>query len=281
MRQLSNTFLICLKSGFLSSLTEYVRNDIDLNLEIREGYINIYYKGNSLLKLCEAGSLLRYKAEIDPKFLEGTQTSLDFTEDTVPQFIKAIPLVKENINRYGAYSKEIEYEQMIIRANNYEEHNNTEYFIVDRQYDMPEGQVDLFGIYWDRDYRRPNQEVPLCLMEVKFALNEQIQEVHEQLNRYYEAVKNKASEIAEEMEVIFQQKLKLGLYSQEQRNTMKTLTFSRNIEKFQFILIFVDYNPNSTLLNFESIKNLPFANQVKIFNAGFGMWKQNTKPILE
>jgi hypothetical protein len=227
---------------------------------------------------------LHYKIEIDPKFLEGIQISLDFTEDTVPQFIKAIPLVKENINRHGAYSKEIEYEQMIIRANNYEERNNTEYFIVDRQYDIPEGQVDLFGIYWDRNYRRQNQEVPLCLMEVKFALNKDIQEVHKQLNRYYEAIKNKTDEIADEMEFIFKQKLKLGLYgqsSQEQQEAMKTLTFSRDIENFQFILILVDYNPNSRLLDMESIKGLSFANQIKVCKTGFGMWKHNTKPILE
>src|SRR5689334_7277942 len=34
MRKLSPTFLNCLKSGFLSEITEYVRRDHDLNLEI-------------------------------------------------------------------------------------------------------------------------------------------------------------------------------------------------------------------------------------------------------
>jgi hypothetical protein len=53
MRKLSSTFLQCLKSGFLSPITEQVKCDHDLSLDIREGYINIYYKGNSLLKLVE------------------------------------------------------------------------------------------------------------------------------------------------------------------------------------------------------------------------------------
>jgi len=48
MRQLSAPFLHCLKSGFLSELTQQVKADPDLDLEIREDYINIYYKGNSL-----------------------------------------------------------------------------------------------------------------------------------------------------------------------------------------------------------------------------------------
>src|SRR5689334_11737266 len=101
MRKLSKTFLSCLKSGFLSEITEYVKRDHDLNLEIRERYINIYYKGNSLLKLNEANSLLHYKAEIHKKFLEGIQLPLSFTESTIPQFIKAIPLIKENIVKHG------------------------------------------------------------------------------------------------------------------------------------------------------------------------------------
>ena len=134
---------------------------------------------------------------------------------------------------------------------------------------------------WIAD-RRKFREVPVCLMEVKYAQNKDIKDVHEQLARYYEAIKNKASNIAEEMEMIFRQKLKLGLYdqlSQERINAMKTLIFSRDIEAFQFILVLVDYNPNSSLLNMKSIQNLPFAHQVKIFNTGFGMWRHNVRSI--
>src|SRR5687767_10234263 len=94
-RKLSDPFFNSLQSGFLSKITEYVKNDHDLNLEIRESYINVYYKGNSLLKLVKTRSLTRYKAEIDEKFLEGIKIPLDFTESTTPQFIKNIPLIKE------------------------------------------------------------------------------------------------------------------------------------------------------------------------------------------
>ena len=53
MRTLSKTFLHCLKKGFLSAITEQYRHDPDLSLEIRDNYINFYYKGNSLLNLDE------------------------------------------------------------------------------------------------------------------------------------------------------------------------------------------------------------------------------------
>jgi len=143
MRGLSDQFFDCLKSGFLSSITEKVKHDPDLNLEIRDSYINVYYKGNSLLKLAETG-FFRYKWEIHEKFLEGINLPLDFTESTVTQFVSAIPLLKQNIIRHGKRSLEVEYEQMIIRANNFEPRNNTEYFIVDRQYAVNEGGMSSF-----------------------------------------------------------------------------------------------------------------------------------------
>jgi hypothetical protein len=281
MRKLSPTFLNCLKSGFLSEIADYVRCDYDLNLEIRDDYINVYYKGNSLLKLTEAGSLFYYKADIHKKFLEGITLPLDFTKYIVPQFIQNIPRLKENIAKYGQRSLELEYEQMIIRANNFEPRNNTEYFIIDRQYAIKEGRFDLTGAYWAREGRRRNQEVPVCLMEIKFALNKDIQAIHAQLARYYEPIKNHAAQIAEELEGIFKQKLALKLYDQasDRLNAMQTLTFSRDINDFQFILILVDYNQNSRLLALEKIRKLPFADQVKIFFSGFGMWQHNVKPI--
>jgi hypothetical protein len=102
---------------------------------------------------------------------------------------------------------------MIIRANNFEHRNNTEYFIVDRQYAVREGRFDLTGIFWDRNGRRRNQEVPVCLMEVKFALNDDIKEVQDQLARYYESMRPHAAEIAAEMQAVFRQKIELGLFS--------------------------------------------------------------------
>jgi hypothetical protein len=118
-------------------------------------------------------------------------------------------------------------------------------------------------------------------MEIKFALNADIRGIHDQLARYYEPIKNNAADIAEEMETVFRQKLALILYDQstERLNAMKTLTFSRDIAKFQFILIFVDYNQNSSLLDLESIRKLPFAKQIKIFHTGFGMWHHNVSPL--
>ncbi len=281
MRKLSDNFFHCLKSGFLSGITEAVKQDPDLNLEIREGYINAYYKGNSLLKLTETKSH-QYKAEIHEKFLRGINLSLDFNEINIDQFIKHIPFLKQNIVKYGKRSLETEYEQMIIRANNFEKRNNSEYFIVDRQYANKDGRFDLTGIFWDvKRGHKKNQEVPICLMEIKFALNTDIRKVHNQLARYYKSIKLHAAEIADEMQIVFRQKIELGLYQQppERLEALKTLSFSKYIDQFQFILVLVDYNPNSTMLDLQSLSSLPFANQVKVLFNGFAMWQENVKPL--
>jgi hypothetical protein len=62
---------------------------------------------------------------------------------------------------------------------------------------------------------------------------------------------------------------------------MKTLMFSRDISQFQFILVLVDYNPNSSKLNLENLARLPFANQLRVFFGGFGMWQQNVEPLAD
>lgn len=281
MRKLSATFINSLKSGFLIGITKKIVSDSDLTLEIRNNYVNIYYKGNSLLKLSESVSG-RYKADIHQKFKDGLDIPLDFTDqETTTRFLDNIPLLKENIIRYGKHSLETEYEQMIIRANNFEPRNNSEYYIIDRQYVVGKQRFDLVGILWDRKARRTGQEVCLCFMEVKFALNQDISEVHNQLKRYYEAIRPRARNIAEESEIVFRQKLELGLYNQSAKRVevMKTLSFSKDVSQFQFILVLVDYNPNSLKLNLGSLSKLPFAEQIRVFHSGFAMWKQNVKPL--
>jgi len=283
MRKLSDAFLATLKSGFLSGITRTVVADPDLNLEIRDNYINVYCKGASLLKLAEVAGP-RYKVEIHPKFTAGLDVPVELVDlETTARFLACVPQLKQNIAALGKQSLEIEYEQMLIRANNFEPRNNSEYFIVDRQYAVAAGRFDLIGVFWDRCRRRRNQEVPMCLMELKCALNQDIADIGSQLARYYEAIKPMAASIAEEGETIFRQKLELGLYKQrsERIEALRTLTFARDIARFQFVLVLVDYNPNSAMLNLASLARLPFADQVKVFFGGFAMWQQNVKPLAD
>jgi hypothetical protein len=282
MRKLSDNFINLLKSGFLAGIRRRVRKDKDLDLQIRDNYLNIYYKGNSLLKLAEVDGK-KYRVEIHPKFLKNL-TVPDFLmdEETTATFLGNIPHLKENIIKYGQASLEVEYEQLIVRANNLEPRNNSEYFIIDRQYATRKGRFDFTGLAWDRNKRRKKgQAVPLCFMEVKFALNPDIKDVDQQLNRYYQAIKADTANIAQEAQTIFRQKLELGLFNQAQNRLdfMKTLTFSGDIEAYQFVLVLVDYNPYSSQLKLEKLRNLSFASQIKIFHSGFAMWQRSLEEL--
>lgn len=283
MRKLSDDFMLSLQTGFLHGLLAKVQQDTDLDLEIRENYLNIYFKGNSLLKLGELDSG-RYRPTVHPKFTGGKVFPIFEGEQSVMEFLDLIPWIKENIIQHGKSSIETEYEQMIIRANNYEWRNNSEYFIVDRQYSAGfSGRFDLTGFYWPRTRRRKRQEVPICLIEIKYTLNQDIQDLDEQVTRYYEFIKANTGSFKIEVETIFRQKLQLGLFRQakDRLEALETLTFTSDIDQFQFLVILVDYNPYSKHLDLTRLKALPFANQVMVYSTGFALWKKNlSNPLI-
>ena len=119
-------------------------------------------------------------------------------------------------------------------------------------------------------------------MELKFALNPDIQNVHDQIARYYESIKTTPRARAKKFEVIFRQKLALGLFDQPGRvEALQTLRFSSDIDQYRFIIVLIDYNPYSTLFDLEALKALPFAKQIRVFYGGLAMWQTNLKTLAE
>ena len=118
MRILDKIFVSeLIKGGLFNPIVETVINDTTLDFEIRDGYINIYFKGNSILKLNENGTY-----EINKKFIKGTSLSsfVFSSASDVKVYLDNIPLIKSNV--ISVKSKrptlEIEYEQLMIRSNN-------------------------------------------------------------------------------------------------------------------------------------------------------------------
>lgn len=281
MRRLSENFINQLKTGFLSKILQLAIDDYDICFDIRKDYINLYYKGHSLLKLTEDKPEY-YSVDIHSKFIDDLRIPSNLINaETTQQFLDSVPYLKRNIQKVSNRSLEIEYEQMIIRANNYEMHNNTEYFIIDRQYANSDARFDLIGFFWKRNRRRKYQEVDLCLMEVKLALNHDISSIHDQLDRYYKSVMANASSIVDEASTVLTQKLELGLFRQspERLEAMKTLKISKDVSRFQFIVFLIDYNPHSKLFVIEKLRSLSFSDQIKIFNGGFALWQKNLKDL--
>ncbi|RZB32174.1 MAG: hypothetical protein SRB1_01793 [Desulfobacteraceae bacterium Eth-SRB1] len=93
MRILDKKFIAEFKKGGLfHSIIEYVINDTSLDFEIRDGYSNIYFKGNSILKLNENGTY-----NIHKKFLKGmTSSKFTFLSVTDVNNYLNIPTIKNS-----------------------------------------------------------------------------------------------------------------------------------------------------------------------------------------
>lgn len=274
MRKLSGEFLGELKDGFLKELVTTVQNDRDLDLEIRDNYINIYYKGHSLLKL-EYQAPERYSISVASEFKQNLPIR-DFLGNATEThlLVEQLALVKENVQRWRGRSIELEYEQLIVRANNYEASTtNSDYLILDRQYARRRYEIDLVGIFADIAIRRGQRPAPLCFIEIKYGLNPDIGKLAKQLNAYYEQMVKEPDAFAREMQGVLEQKAELELV--RLNISLDKIRISADPNQYEFIIILIDYHPKSEFLGraLEPLKQLPFARQIKILKTGFGLWR--------
>ena len=279
------------KGGGYAPIVESVCKDKDLDMEFRGNCLNVYYKGNSILDLDERGgntvhpNIKRHVPEI-PTSLEDKDTQ------DAERYVGLLPKIKYAVTKQRSKSTdslEREYEQLIIRANNFERRNNSEYIILDRQYagnKKDQVQFDLVAVKWPRENRNKNHTGYLALIEVKYALNSDIQDLAKQIERYYSYLSQgrNMKSICEDMQKVLRQKLELGLVSgttKEQRDQLGQLTIDTNLKLAETIIYLIDYNPNSTLFARAKPKltELPFARQILIAYGGFAMWDQGLKPL--
>jgi hypothetical protein len=299
---LSGNFINSLAHGSLEPLLERVKIDSDLDLQIRKrgrhGYINIYFKGNNLLKLNDNESL---SCEMHDKFKPDITIPINLKNiEECNYFIdNYLPIIKEKIitNKAKSKSFEIEYEQLLIRANNYTKKVNSEFFIVDRHFadakeaDTKENIVDLLGIFCDRRGRQGEIiTVEPFFGEVKYSLNPDIKNIAQQIDRYYRKITESSQsydKFINRIEELLHIKSELGLLEANEGliDKFKKATVDNNRENLMIIIILIDYNPYSQLYNEEvkaRLKGLPFYKNIYVLNTGLAMWQdKNVKKIVD
>jgi hypothetical protein len=296
-RALSIPFLknFSLTGGLYKPLVELVKKNKDLHFELRgqldfnkpevappDEAIGIYYKGNNILGLHS-----NHRVDIHDAFTRGLNIPKYLhNPDDVQAYLRFVPELMYRVASRGKKSMEIEYEQMIIRANNLETRNNSEYIIIANQYSIGAERWDLLALKWPRRSRGGKNPVGhLVLIEVKYALNTDIQNADQQLGRYYDYINRNLDFLCTEMELILSQKLGLGLIKRkpEQLAQLEKLRLSRDIGKVEMILYLVDYNPNSIWKNMMIRKamQLPFKSQIRIKIGGLAMWEQSSTALEE
>ena len=82
-RGLSPEFLADLQGGLLAPIRERVARDQSLCLELREDYINVYYRGGNVMRVSRANG--GYSAFFDTKYFQGAVRSMPGVIPSVPR----------------------------------------------------------------------------------------------------------------------------------------------------------------------------------------------------
>ncbi|MCP8323311.1 MAG: hypothetical protein L6N96_03940 [Candidatus Methylarchaceae archaeon HK02M2] len=290
MRKLSPDFIHELKLGDLNSILERVKDDNTLDFQIRDDYVNIYYRGGNLIKIEKLkSSSNKFMFSFDEKYARNTKLRLPEKSD-IKGWIEIIPQLKHMMDLYFTTleKNEREFQQLVVRENNYTSiSKSTDYFIVDVEYDNRLGaRFDLIAIEWESKgtIRKLTKgyKPKLVFLEIKYgdgALkgSSGIKKHIEDFKKFRSS--NNYQEIKEEMKEIFKQKRDLRLIAGLQSNIHPIEDFSDNID---LVFLVINHDPESRKLK-RILDEIEEIHQDIEFNIGFcvsnfmgyGLFKQN------
>jgi hypothetical protein len=251
-RSLNDKFLKDLLAGELKELLSVVKKDSTIDLQFRGNSVDIYYRGGKILHLIQNNK--EYTFQIDESYFKNGDKILF---SNLNEWINQLALIKQARDFHYTSDKntaEREFQQLIIRTNNYERtSNSTDFFITDMEYDFnvktskkEKGQIDLIGIEWNTSQRSKNGlNTKFVFIEVKFGnnavkggksgLNDHLNDIKEYLTKY---PKDYQSLLKDTLK-IFQQKRDLELYTFSKDGNSNEIT--KIEEKPTFLIILADY----------------------------------------
>ncbi|MCP4809345.1 MAG: hypothetical protein GY884_28750 [Proteobacteria bacterium] len=259
MRGLSRPFLDALKSG---PLLERVHADATLDLQIRDEYVNVYYRGGNLLRWAPSGGAF------DAKYARGQTLELPASRD-LAGWVAAFPRLKELIDLFPKNNDEREVQQQIVRANNYGSvARPTDYFVCDIEYAGEHGRFDLVLVEWSGKVRKRTTGHRLVLCELKHGQGSMtgsagLQAHMRQADRFCsEPARVEALKV--EMMLLFNQKRELGI-----------LDCAKDLEGFsdakpRFLILVANDNPRSSVKWREIQAALPLEHVEPVIGGGLG-----------
>jgi hypothetical protein len=139
-----------LLSGCLKEVLTYIHKDNTLDLEIRENFVNVYYRGGNILRIIET-RVNAYKYEFDRNYLSASVSSIS-PPTSKTNWDLYFPKMKQIMDFYFSIHRkeEREYQQLVVRENNYSSiANGTDYFIIDIEYDNhANSRFDIVAVEW-------------------------------------------------------------------------------------------------------------------------------------
>jgi hypothetical protein len=263
MRELSQAFMNDLLNvdGLLHPILERVRQDHTLMLAIRGKYINIYYRGGSILRVNESrnGS---YKAFFDDKYNKSEAPS-----PSLPGTIKDQPAAKTWVDsfqdlkglmddHFAKHSKsEREFQQLIARENNVSAiANQSDYFVSDIEFaDSSLGaRFDILAIRWLTSQRKSTSDCRPTLIEMKYGdaslggsagVLKHLQDIDALISDG-----DKYKTLLEMMEMQFNQLDELGLMNFNRVANWTKMKLDASL-KPEVIFVLASHNPRNSKLN--------------------------------
>jgi hypothetical protein len=307
-REISQGFMKDLKDGILSPVLKRVLEDDTLMLAIRNGYINIYYRGGSLFNISASSNGSSYSVYFDAKYNKcdnsegGPPLPLEFPfligkiADACA-LIAAAASLKCTMDRYFSKVKkpEREFQQLVARENNRSAiANSTHYFIIDIEIAglLPGARYDMLAVRWLSHERRQQGALVPALIEMKYSVDA--------LNGDASVEKHLHDAFALRHDTTNWDNVVSGLESQlKQLNELGLLTYNRSVRVNklkinrgatpELIFLLANYNPGAeTLKNILEKIDRPDFDQsgldllffVSCF-AGYGMYRESMLTLRE
>ena len=285
-RHISDKMLKDFLNGVLTPMLEAVKSDDTLDLELRGGVVNIYYRGGSIFKITDHNG--KYDIFFDNKYCTSHSARLN-SSPSISDAVRGLPLYKQAMDwwfhEHPKYERE--FQQVIARENNNHRRisGGTDYYIADIEYEDRHGhsRFDMVALKWlsKGSIRKDTNKVSLALIEVKYGdgaltgtagIQKHLDDFKAFLND-----QQKLTFFCKDMSEVFRQKCKLGLVDglkETQHNV------SINTENPEVIFIFANHDPDSKILNniLRTIKSTDYTFPILIAqasNMGYGLYVDN------
>ena len=236
-RRLSQSFMDDLVTGSLTFLWERIRQDRTLDLQIRDDYMNIYYRGGNLLKVQRTDG--SYRVSFDLEFMKPAlkmpaslyrrprlpSDSRVASDNDIRAWIVEFPAMKHAMDIYFGEkpAEEREALQRMVRENNVRSNSDgdysaADYFICDVEYQTTTGKkFDAVAVHWPStsQERQRDTDRKLVIVEGKFGVSaltgssgllEHVQAICD-----FASVQGNLNQLKDEMVEVFKQKVDLGL----------------------------------------------------------------------
>ena len=290
MRRLDNDFLSSLTQGCLAELTDMVRSDTTLDLELRGDYINVYYRGSNLLKVSKSlGSSGEYSVHFDANyFADGEKFDPPCANvrqrEELGHWLAICPKLKQAIDRWLAHvvrKPEREAQQLAVRDNNIGTvAKSTDFYICDIEYQNESERFDMIAVHWPStpaDRKRATGR-RLAFVEIKYG-DDALGNLHKHVrdvNRFVADARS-LSKFKEDMVRVFNQKRGLRL-----------IDCCKNLRNFSdqpplLILALANHDPQKTALT-TLLRTLPSSPNIDVRVAtasflGYGLYDQGMHSV--